>query len=832
MKHQLFIPGLLLAGCGFCTGLFAAVTVQVMPNPMVVGETGQLQIISNDDTPDVPKLPQIPNLQWASGAQTSKSIQIVNFKKSVQATTTYVFLVSKPGTYTIPAMEVKVDGRPVKTDPCTFQAEEGRAQVGGAESASISMGEAVQGTFKPLREPAAGKWYAGQEIPALLEVMVAESLFRGGSLPDLKLENAVAATPRQPEAGNAQSGFDRHEEGRVIRAGIPFRLFRFPVRIIPLAPGMASGVATMTLNLRGAANNRRPRGGDPFFDDFFPREELRQHQVNAVLNPLTVEAVPAPPVAAGVFLGLCGEWTLVFAATPADVPQGDPLTLALTVRGTGNLATFTPPKLDLPGFRVYEPEVKKSADSATVTWVVQPLRMDSALPPLTFCTFSPETGSYAAKTFTPKVKVLPPVFKTGAASVADAGGAPRISNAPETHAANDIFYVKSAPGPQVRRPLRDNALPLTLLLYAAGVLALCGFTFAARRRERLQRDPDWQRRQHARNSLRNILGAIAHAPGDERAALFREQLAPCLAALLRLPPGTTAGELADKLEAGHPELASALRSAEAGQFRPGAGTAIDAPHLLRAVKRLGFLAAFLLLLPLAAGARAAAPPPSWEAATNAYAKGEFAQAAESWRALQTPATQDPHRFFNLGNCAYRLGNFGEAVACYETARRLAPRDTDILENLNFVRGRLGLPLANQVETPRQLLVHLRDSLRPDEWLLLGGVWCAAGLGLAGWFRWRSAKPWLCVTATVAGLLLLLGLILSQQETTYAANTQAVVLENLPETHRLPDAASDRAELKLKQGESVTVIEERAGWSRVRAGDSEAWLGSRELRQVW
>ncbi len=831
--------------CGFRSA--AAVTAQVSPNPMIAGETAQLQITSDSEQPELKKLPEIAGVQWMGGAQRSKSVQIINWKQSVRATTTYFFTATRPGAYSIPALEVTVGGAVEKTTgPVPFAVEEGRAAVdsGSGGTSTISMDKAVRGEFRLEKPAASGRWFVGQELEAVLDVLVAESIFRGGSLPALELENARAAAPRRQEG---QSKFEQHTEGRVIRDGIPFKIFRFPVRVIPLAPGLVSGVATMTVKLRAETESRRdPRGGqfdNPIFDDFFQRENVLDRQVTAALNPVTVEAVPTPPAEAGYFLGLCGKWDLSLGATPAELPQGDPLTLTLTIKGSGNLETLNPPKLDLPGFRLYEPEMKKGADSATITWVVLPLRMDSALPKLTFCTFSPETGRHIQKSFSPTLKILPAMIRTSPAAVVDAAGQPGNSTESAPRAASDILYVKAAPGPAVLRPLWRNSLPSALALYAAGPLAFFAFLLAARRRERLLRDPDWQRRQAARGGLGCILNDLKKCPETDRAALVRERLAPCIAARLRLPPGTTAGELAGRLESENPDLARMLRAAEDGQFRPGAGEAIVPAAVIRAVKRLQFLLAFLLFAACAGTACAAdtaspaphpavQPSPSWSAATAAFDQGAFDRASAAWRALQTADAQDPNLLFNLGNCAYQQGRYGEAVACYETARRLAPRDSDITENLNFVRNRLGLPSANRTETPFQLLARLRDQLRPDEWLLLGGIWCAAGLGAAGWFRLRRAPIWPALAATGAGALLLAGVILAQTHSTYEPGTQAVVLENLPESRRLPDVASDRADLKLKQGETVAIVEERTGWRRVRSGSSEAWLREKELRIVW
>lgn len=836
------------AFCGFHASAAAEVSVQVQPDPMIAGEVANFQIVSTEGSVDIGAPPAVEGVNWVGGPQTSSSTQIINGNVSRHYSIALPFQAAKAGSYTIPSMKITVNGREVTTDPVTFKVEEGRAQTDGG--AVIPLKDAALGELRLVQQAPSGKWYVGQEIPVLFEVTVLESalITNRVGMPSLKLENGLVLPPRQQDRNFPQPSFEPHSADNVIMNGRRFVRVRFPARFIPLAAGTVGGEARITVALRTANGGRRPASqfGDPMADAFFGGgESFVQQEITATLPPVAVEAVPAPAPQDGNYLGLCGKWELSLSTTPAAVPQGDPMTITLGIQGSGNLATLNPPKLDLPGFRLYEPEVKKDAAAATVTWVAIPLSRDAVLPKLAFCTFSPETGVYDSQTFTPSVKVLPSVAGATPGAVVDSGSghAPAAGTTAERNA-SDILYIKAAPGPRILRPLWLNHLRPTVFLYSFGLVMLLFFTVAARRRERLANDPGSLRRQKARSEMRSLLGRLRNSPEDGRAALVREQLAPCLAAILGLPPGTTAGELAETLAAEHPELARQFREAETGHFRPGAGSAIDIPALLRGIKRLSLLAAFLAAAAVAGAAPAGTTPPvlpspaaqpsadAWRDAATAYDQGAFGKAADAWRNRLSADAQEPHLFFNLGNCAYRLGNYGEAVACYETARRLAPRDSDILENLNFVRDHLGLPPVNRTGTPGELLVRLRDLLRPDEWLLLGGVWAAVGFCAAGWMRWRGAKPWTAAAATAAGLLLLAGILFAQTQSSYSRDTQAVVLENLPGAYRLPDTAADRADLKLKQGESITIVETRTGWCRVRAGGSEAWLRQNDVRTVW
>jgi tetratricopeptide (TPR) repeat protein len=292
--------------------------------------------------------------------------------------------------------------------------------------------------------------------------------------------------------------------------------------------------------------------------------------------------------------------------------------------------------------------------------------------------------------------------------------------------------------------------------------------------------------------------------------------------------------VADHLETDHAELAKLLREAGTGAFRPGGPRPIDADVVLQALRRLHQRLTLLVLLVVVCSAPARADAASssiLQQATAAYDQGQIERARALYGQAQCP-DPDPHLLYNEGNCAYRTGHLGQALALYEKSRRLNPRDSDVLENLNFVRGKLGLPPVGRADTPRQLLIRLRDLLRPDEWCLIGAFAACISLIVAGVRRWRKASS--APGLVAAGLSVLAALLVqwSQGRTTYEQGTQGVVTAESPGAYRLPDAESEKAQTALHTGEPVRIVETRTGWYRVRARDAEAWVRQGEITCVW
>lgn len=842
----------------------AKIEVAVEPDVVAVGETASLVIVSDSDKPEVSRLPNVPGLTWLGGPQTSISVQFINFKRSVKATTRFMFQAEKAGTFTFPEFTIQEGKQNYRSKPIQVRVEPAAVPLSASpkpapdgaaapreKPQAISLDDAFFAELVTVPGGLAGESvYASQEVPVEIRVHVAEEIYRTLNFPELRLENAVILPAVKPDARDGR--FETVREQRETRNGIPFKLVVFRTSVAPVSAGTMKAETLVTAQL--VLPTRQRGGGGDLFDDAFFRDiiaqtQLTQRQVRASLGPIQVAALPPPPPDAS-YVGLTGEWTAECSVTPASVAAGDPATVTVRLNGTGNSENLLAPKLPATDCRVFDPETKKerTADGSRIelSWVAIPLQTKARIPEFAISTFDPKTGAYQTHRFRPALTVTAGAGRTTPTqTVVDSGAHPAPGAPAPAPVLNqsDILYIKAAPGAAVCRPLYLNRLLPALLSAGAGLLAFAGLLAAAARRDLLHGNHSYRRLLAARRDYARALRRLKHAPPEERAKLIRENLVPSLAARLDLPPGTTSAALAEHLEnAGHAELAAILRQAEEGDFRPGAKSDLPVADLLRFLGRvkLLILPVLLFLLPGGAGpdARAAAPDAADDAvlreATTLYDRDRIEEALRLYRTLAAkhPEELRANLLFNEGNCLYRLGRNGEAVAKYETARRLAPRDSDIVENLNFVRARLNLPLVRRTETPADLLRNGRDLLRPDEWMLAAGVILGLAGLLAGWRRWRRFSPWPALAAGAAGACLCGVCILSQLQSTYRPDAQAVLLPATPAAYRLPADNAGRADLKLRQGDAVLVMESRGDWTRIRAGEAEAWLRTADLGWVW
>ena len=121
----------------------------------------------------------------------------------------------------------------------------------------------------------------------------------------------------------------------------------------------------------------------------------------------------------------------------------------------------------------------------------------------------------------------------------------------------------------------------------------------------------------------------------------------------------------------------------------------------------------------------AGPSDGFKSANELYDAGKFAEAAAVYEKIE-PKTA--HVYYNLGNAHFREGKLGLAILDYERARRLAPRDPDIVANLKFAEQRLGVDDVNAPPRAWQRFLRLIiESRSPDEWGMyeLAALWLTA-----------------------------------------------------------------------------------------------------------
>lgn len=319
---------------------------------------------------------------------------------------------------------------------------------------------------------------------------------------------------------------------------------------------------------------------------------LSGRKVHRTSKPLTVEVLPLPPGAPpGFVTPNVGQWHLSAEAAPAATQLGTPITLKVTVEGTGNLHDVVAPKLPpIAGFKVFDPTINEKVSTAkarfggrrVLEYLLMPEQTGSfEVPALSLVYFDPAQKQYLTTTTQPLA--LSVETGTGAAPPVQAGSQPAPPN-PE-HA-----NVLDASG---LHPLRYNAelsrpalpvyrRPFFLPVAAAPCVLWLGLVALGLVRSTLRPSAGGEQRGRAARARKRLRGARAlleaHHP-DAFYAAVSGALGDHLAARLGSPvAGLTRPELSARLAAAGADsktvalLCATLDTCDAGRFAPGGST--------------------------------------------------------------------------------------------------------------------------------------------------------------------------------------------------------------------------------------------------------------------
>jgi hypothetical protein len=191
-------------------------------------------------------------------------------------------------------------------------------------------------------------------------------------------------------------------------------------------------------------------------------------------------------------------------------------------------------------------------------------------------------------------------------------------------------------------------------------------------------------------------------------------------------------------------------------------------------------------------------------------------------------------YFNLGNACFRQDKIGQAILNYERARRLAPRDPDILANLKFAQQRLMVDDVNTPAAPvRRLLETTLFSRTIDEWAgyELAALWLTV-LAVAGWVWWPKWRTGFVVAMVIAGsVLTIMTTVLALRFYADRATPAAIVLASRTEARfaPLPDAT---VHFQVSEGTRVVIHEDRGQWLFVeRADGKQGWVKADAVERV-
>jgi tetratricopeptide (TPR) repeat protein len=833
---------LLVALIGGTAAAEVSVEATVESNDVVVNQAFVFTIaIEGAQNVPAPRLDDVDGFD-VSYLGPSTQLSFVNGHMSASISHRYRVVPLRAGDFQLGPFAVEVQGQHVETKPVPIRVA--ASQAGAARGQVMAPGGA-QG-LRLVVTPGKREVYVGERVDLVLTLYVGNVRIR-----DLQYPTIVAD-------GVTLDKFSQPDEGNGVLEGQRYHTVTVRTTMTPVRPGTVDLRASMAMNV---FTNRRG-GLDPFFEEFFPGD-AKEMEVQAPAVPLTVLPLPEQGKPAD-FAGAVGKFDFGFSAKPTEVDVGDPVTLRMQITGTGNLAEVNAPSLTVGDrFRAYDVQTVKGEDGAdrrVFEQVVIPKSADvHELPAVRFSFFDPEARAYRTITRGPIPLAVRAVL----------GAKPEVveANQPEEAApakaqplGRDIVYIKDTPGAlEVRGPRLYQRAWFPFLQILPVVLFGVVWSYA-RRRDRLASDPRLVRFRQAGREVRRALSALGgQAAADER---FYDALSAALAgylsAKLDLPPGAVDGERVLARLAGN-GCAADMRE-RVNQFFQLVERARYAPSQVAAAERntaLGLakaivdglererrlerhLAAGLLLALVGVGALLPAaradevsPQTAFFQGNQAYAAGRYGDAIHAYQSVLDAGQESGALDFNLGNAFVKDSQIARAIASYERAHHLLPRDPDVQANLAYA-----LELAQVPSEPaalwKRLAFPLATRATGGELAVLATVcWWAFWLLLSARALLPRLRPgveraaWIAAGAYVI-VAANLGLRLAEVE----LRPSAIVTAPGGSSVRFEPSATGTEHFPAAPGMPLDVTEERDDWLQVRRADGlRGWIPRSAVERV-
>ena len=295
------------------------------------------------------QLPDLSKFHIMSGPNQSTSMQIINGAISSSVTYSYILQPKEMGTVTIGPAAIEAGGSVLKTS-------------------SVSI-EVVKGSPRASRQQAAtGDPSAQLSEELFLRASVDRNRVMQGDQVNLvfKLYTRVSVVNYAVSKNPAMTGFwgedveipknitltNETVNGKSFRVGVIKRVALFPTQSGTLE--ISPMEVQTTVQLQSARSN------DPF-KSFFRDPFGRTVNYTAVSEPLKIVVDPLPAGAPSDFKGAIGQFAMSTNIDKKATRTNEPVSLKVTISGTGNIKLLEAPALELPAdFEQYSPKVNES----------------------------------------------------------------------------------------------------------------------------------------------------------------------------------------------------------------------------------------------------------------------------------------------------------------------------------------------------------------------------------------------------------------------------------------------------------------------------------------
>lgn len=344
-------------------GVIKSQSFTVSADNTTVGLNDRFQVTFTFEGNDINSLsnfspPDFAGFLVLSGPNQSTSMQIINGAVSASLSYSFYLQPKNLGKYTIGRASIQYKGNSYKTDPLTIQIEKGSSNAGtrqnnNSNSSGVSNDEIAQNVFVRASTDKQ-KAYMGEQVTVTYKLYTRLSIASQMSIS--KLPQYPGFWAEELETSNNINFTTETYEGKKFKVGI--------LKKVALFPTQTGELSVTPFELDVPVQIQKKRRNNNVFDDFFNDPFFGIGQTidfTAKSNSLKINVQPLPSVnVPDSFNGAVGNFSMDSQIDKKQTKTNEPVTLKITINGTGNISLLDMPGIELPaGFEKYDPKVNE-----------------------------------------------------------------------------------------------------------------------------------------------------------------------------------------------------------------------------------------------------------------------------------------------------------------------------------------------------------------------------------------------------------------------------------------------------------------------------------------
>ncbi len=836
------------------------------PQQVAVGEQFRLQYtISTTDVKGfrAGSIPDAFEVLMGPSTSTQQSIQMINGHTTQSSSVTYTYILAavKKGSFVISGAHATVNGKSMFSNSVkiTVSGSAQNQQYGMQGGSQVRpSGSHISGNDLFIKV-SANKTRVHEQEPILLTYKVytqVELTQLEGKMPDLTGFHTQEIPLPQQKSFHIET-----VNGR------PYRCVTWSQYL--MYPQMTGKLQIPSITFKGIVVQEN-RNVDPFEAFFNGGSGYVEKKRNIIAQGMTVQVDPLPQKPSN-FSGGVGKFTISASLDHPKVKAGDPVKVRIVVGGNGNLKLIKQPELVLPkDFDKYDAKVtdktKLTASGLTGNMLYDVLIVPRnqgkyQLQPIELTYFDTSANKYKTIRTNPMILEV----EKGSGKVGDVADYSQPK-------AKDIRFIHNGV-PEVVKP-NDYFFGSTLYIILNALVVLIFFVLLIvfRKQAMEMANIDAMRGKKANKVagkrlklaaklmaagkssefydevLRALWGYVADKLSIPVSKLSRENIEEKLSArnasqsdidtflealdeceFERYAPGDAAGNMQKTYD----KAVSAITNIEEGMKKKKHVSGVKC--LLIGLGMFGMLSASSSAMAQEAPAKSETIQSLKQKADDAYSKGKYLDAIESYEAALKKG-KSANLYYNLGNAYYRTDNVTRAIINYEKARLLAPGDDDIIHNLEVARSKT----IDNIQPGEKIFFkiwyeNIKTSMGIDTWATLSLVSLVVALLLFLVYLFvknmmlRKVAFYLSVALVI---VFILGNVFASQLRDYTTNSKCAVIVSPTATAKKTPTEQGADACILHEGTRGDVIDALKGWYEIRLADgTEGWISEKDVEVI-